>query len=154
MKVIYCHHAQRKKGNPPSQNDDITDFGVRDAKLNSELFYQIPKIKAIYTSHFYRCMKTAQLINEKIQVPIYEDERLNEYGSIKGESWIDLQKRVINCLNDLNNKYNEDDIIICVTSGVNLGAFICWSFDLKPSEKIPFIGVSSCSPLVFEKKKD
>ena len=33
MKVIYCHHAHRNKSNPPSQNDDITKIGEKDADI-------------------------------------------------------------------------------------------------------------------------
>ena len=37
MKIIYVHHAHRKMGNPPSQDDDITKLGKQDAKLVGEL---------------------------------------------------------------------------------------------------------------------
>lgn len=64
MKIIYVHHAHRKMGNPPSQDDDITELGKQDAKLVGELLVLAREkgtnIKAIYTSPFKRCIKTAK----------------------------------------------------------------------------------------------
>ena len=66
------------------------------------------------------------------------------------ETWVECQARIIHCLNDILEKYNDNDTIICVTSGVNLGAFIVKSFGLEPSENVPLLGVPSCSPIMFE----
>lgn len=153
MKIIFCHHAQRKKENPPTQEDGLTKLGIKDAKLTAKIFSNIPNVKAIYTSPFYRCKKTAELVNKHLNVPIILEERFNEFGSVKDENWTQLQNRVISAINDIYNKYEDNDAIICVTSGVNVGAFICWNFGIDPSEKTTFIGISSCSPLVFNKKK-
>ena len=27
MKIVYVHHGNRKKGNPSTQNDDLTEIG-------------------------------------------------------------------------------------------------------------------------------
>ena len=152
MKIIYVHHAQRDKSNGVNQDNDITDLGRRDAELQSELFASIgeDKIKAIYTSPFYRCKKTALILNEKLNLPIFEDERLNEFEkSFHKETWTDVQNRIIACLKDIVDKYEDDDAVICVTSGVNIAGFINVAYKLKPSENTPYIGVSSCSPLGF-----
>lgn len=156
MKIIYVHHGNRKIGNPPSQNDDLTELGYKDCQLVSQLFNNgsiKDSLKAIYTSSFFRCTKTAEIINQFHNVPIIEDERLNEFKSFENETWTDAQTRTINCINDILKKYNDNDTIICVTSGVNLGAFICKSFGIEPSEKTPFLGVASCSPIIFNFKK-
>ena len=76
MKIIYCHHAQRDV-NPKklrSQDDDLTENGIKDAELVGEILAN-QKIDAIYTSNFYRCKKTAQIINRTLNVPIIEEER-------------------------------------------------------------------------------
>ena len=52
MKIIYCHHAERDV-NPNTrrtQNDDITENGIKDAELVSELL-QKEKITAIYITN-------------------------------------------------------------------------------------------------------
>lgn len=150
MKIIYCHHAERAI-NPRkkrSQSDDITENGFKDAQLVSELLSN-QKITAIYTSNFYRCKKTAQIINSKLEAPIFEEERFNEVGSIEGEDWKSCLNRNISALDDIMHKYNDDATILCVTSGVNLSAFVCWNLGLKPSNDFPFMGATNCAPIVF-----
>jgi len=156
MKIIYVHHGNRLKGNPPTQNDDLTELGYKDCELVAELFNisdVTQHIKAIYTSSFFRCTKTDEIINKHLNTKIIKDDRLNEVGSFKDETWLSAQKRIIDCLDDITNSYNDDDVIICVTSGVNIGAFICKFFNIKPSENTPYLGVPSCSPIVFQYKK-
>ena len=115
-------------------------------------------IKAIYTSPFYRCKETARLINKHLNAPIIEDERLNECGSVyygkKKQSWKQCQKRIIEAIKDIVFKYDEKDTVICITSGVNLTAFICAAYKIKPSSKLPFPLVPSCSPIGFEINRD
>lgn len=150
MKIIYCHHAERAVDNRKarSQEDDITDNGFKDAQLVAEMLSN-QKITAIYTSNFYRCKKTAQIINTKIEAPIFEEERFNEVGSVEGEDWKDCLTRNIDALNEIMLKYNDDATILCVASGVNLSAFVCWNLGLKPTRDIPFMGATNCAPIVF-----
>lgn len=150
MKIIYCHHAERAVDSRKarSQEDDITDNGFKDAQLVAELLSK-EKITAIYTSNFYRCKKTAQIINSKVEAPIFEEERFNEVGSIEGEDWKDCLTRNINALNDIMMKYNDDATILCVTGGVNLSAFVCWNLKLKPTKDLPFMGATNCAPIMF-----
>ena len=150
MKIIYCHHAERAvdKRKARSQEDDITDNGFKDAQLVAEMLSN-QKITAIYTSNFYRCKKTAQIINTKIEAPIFEEERFNEVGSVEGEDWKDCLTRNIDALNEIMLKYNDDATILCVASGINLSAFVCWNLGLKPTRDIPFMGATNCAPIVF-----
>ena len=150
MKIIYCHHAERAvdKRKLRDQNDDITDNGFKDAELVAEMLSN-QKVTAIYTSNFYRCKKTAQIINSHIGAPIYEEERFNEVGSVEGEDWKDCLERNINALNDILDKYNDDATIVCVASGINLSAFVCWNLGLKPNRDFPFMGATNCAPVMF-----
>ena len=155
MKIIYCHHALRKRGETLTQEDGIEDLGVEDANIVAQLLEKANKngcIKAIYTSTYYRCTKTAEIINKIINVPVFEDARLNEFDS-KNESWVNLQTRIRQCIFDSMKKHAEEDTIVFVTSGVNVAPFISLAYGLDVSEKTPFIGVPSCSPLVFDIKK-
>ena len=152
MKIIYCHHAERaidKRKLLRSQEDDITENGIKDAELVSEHFANI-KITAIYTSNFYRCKKTAQIINRYSGAPIFEEERFNEIGSPEdGETWVQGLNRNIQALNDILSKYNDNDTIVCLTSGINLSAFVCWNLKKKPKKDFPFMGASSIAPIEF-----
>lgn len=152
MELVYVHHAMRKFSYPRSQEDDITTLGKKEAKIIAKLFSQDKKrkIRAIYTSPFKRCLKTANIINKKLNVPIIHESRLNEVGSVECESWLDAQNRIRVELKDIVNKFNDDDCVICVTSGVNIIAFIQLALKIKPSENAPFIKVPSCSPMMFD----
>lgn len=167
MKIFYVHHALRDTGNPPSQDDKLLPLGVKDAKVTANIFKKIAEknnIKAIYTSPYYRCAKTAEIINKHINVPVYEDARLNEFKKVfqvlsgekvenKTESWLECQNRIREAIKDIVFKYDEKDTVICVTSGVNITAFISLAYKIKPSEKLPFPWVPSCSPIAFEINK-
>lgn len=165
MKIFYVHHMLRATSKSPSQNDGVEKLGKKDAKLTAKLFLYAKNkgvnIKAIYTSTYFRCIETTKIINKYIKVPIIEDERLNEFVGTDGakkyglppdtaETWLNCQNRIIACLKDIVDKYNKDDVVICVTSGVNLTAFISLAYQVKPSEKLPFPLVPSCSPIAFE----
>ncbi len=168
MKIFYVHHAMRDKGNPPSQDDGLTTLGVKDATLMGELFLEGQNkglnIKAIYTSPFKRCLQTAELIAKHLNVPIISEPRFNEFGSVfyavknqvdpnQKETWLDCQNRIIKALEDIVSTHNNEDTILCVTSGVNLAAFIAFAFNISPSETLPFPQVPSCSPIGFDINK-
>ena len=164
MKIIYVHHALRKRENPPSQEDGIQEIGIKDAETTADLLLTMQgssTFKAIYTSPYYRCKKTAEIINKNICVPIYEEPRFNEFNKIfevlKGskliamtETWEECQIRIREAIKDIVFKYNDNDIVVCVTSGVNIAAFIGLAFKIKPSNDVPFPIVPSCSPIGFE----
>lgn len=160
MLIYYVHHAERcKRGHLP-EDDGITNLGKQDAIDVGKLFYKMSKnkksnykFKSIYTSSFYRCKKTAELLNRKLKLEIVEDERLNEFNS-KCESWIELQERVRKSLYNIVCKHEENNIVICVTSGVNLVAFTSLAYRLKPSSNAPFMIVPSSSVVGFNITKE
>ena len=153
MKVIYMHHAERdsKKeniGHPELRMmEDITAFGVKEANIIAEKLKNRKDIKAIYTSPYLRCRHTADIINTNLSIPIIEDERINEIK--KGEEWKDFLIRNIELLKELDNKYKKEDTIICVTSGVNLTAFICYFYGIKPTNELVGCQGFSMSPVNF-----
>ena len=157
MQIIYVHHGHRAKGFPRSQDEGLTEIGQKDTELVAELLKDLKgksNPKAIYTSQFFRCTKTAENINKHLSLPIIVDTRLDEFESIKGETWTDLLNRVIESLKDIIKKHDNNDTVIVVTSGVNLSAFICLNFGLTPSENIPMLAVPSCSPIGFNFDKE
>lgn len=170
MKIIYVHHALRNLGNPPSQEDGILPLGVKDTENTAELLKTMldnpkSKFKAIYTSPYYRCKKTVEIINKHMNLPIYEEPRFNEFNKVfqvlqneksitKTESRLECQIRIRNAIKDIVNKYDESDTVICVTSGVNITAFISLAFKIQPSDNLPFSWVPSCSPIGFDIDKN
>ena len=166
MRIIYVHHALRQKGDPPSQEDKIQPLGIKDAEITAELLKIMSKelnFKAIYTSPYYRCAKTSEFLNKHLNVPIYSEPRLNEFTGVfeavkNGESvastetWIDCQTRIREAIKDIVCKFDNDDkdAVVCVTSGVNITAFIGVAYKIPVSEELPFPWVPSCSPIAFK----
>jgi broad specificity phosphatase PhoE len=127
MIIIYCHHGHRKRqkeGN--SENDGLTSIGIKDSKLVAKLFCYLDKryrsgkkLKAIYSSQLFRCTETTRLINSKINIPVFYDERLNKFNR-KSEKWINFQNRIKESLFDIVCKHNDNDMAVCVTSGTSI----------------------------------
>ena len=166
MKIIYVHHALREKGNPPTQEDGIQPLGIKDAKTNTEILKGMSQrtkttYRAIYTSPYYRRAKTAEIINKYMNLPIYEEPRFNEFKNVfeviengknvtKTETWLQCQTRIREAIKDIVEKYDDNDTVICVTSGVNITAFIGLAYKIPANENMPFPWVPSCSPIGFE----
>lgn len=156
MRVIYIHHANRQKGNPPTQDDGISEVGVKDLEVTKELLNMANEkhqISTIYTSQFFRCTKTTEVINGDIKAKVVVDTRLDEMGSVENETWLDTQIRLHEFLDEIVEKHDKDDTVVCVTSGINIGAFFAKSINLKPTRNFPMYGVPSCSPIMFEFNK-
>lgn len=169
MKIIYCHHALRDIGNPPTQEDGLKELGIKDAELVAQILKQMKEnginIKAIYSSEYFRCMETARRINRYLNIPIIKEARFNEFcgvhSAVKGlqtdvnkESWLECQNRIILGIKDIVYSYEETDAVICVTSGVNISSFILLAYGIFPSDNTPFPMVPSCSPIAFDINKD
>lgn len=151
MKVIYMHHAERDIGNSHNdinlrQLEDITERGIKEAKILSEKL-KGQNITAIVTSPYLRCKHTAEIINEYHNVPIIEDERFNEMNF--DEEWKGLLVRNMNAIDDIVNSYEDEDTIICITSGVNFSAFVCYFYGIKPSNDVPWSQAVAMSPINF-----
>lgn len=153
MKLIYLHHANRDRKNPPTQDDGITEIGKKDASLTADLLESMKQkynISKIYTSTFFRCTETARIVNEKLGVPVVLEPRFNEYKSIGDETWTQCQTRITEAILDIINQNADDESIICITSGLNIAPFLSLIYGVKPNENVPFIGVPSCSPIILD----
>lgn len=72
----------------------------------------------------------------------------------KTETWTQCQNRIRDAIKDIVFKYDDNDIVICVTSGVNITAFIGLAYKIPPSETLPFPWVINCSPICFNIDKN
>lgn len=157
MKIIYLHHANRARGNPSTQADGITELGEKDAKLTAELLFSLKEkynIVAIYSSEFFRCTKTAEIINDKLCVKLKKEPRFNEYKSMGEENWTACQTRITDAILDIVSAHADNEAIICLTSGLNIAPFLSLVYGIESNENVPFIGVLSCSPIILDIDKD
>ena len=132
------------------QLEDITDIGIKEAELLAERFKN-KNITAIVTSPYIRCKHTAEIINKYHNAPIIDDDRFNEKDM--DEDWEHLLKRNMEAIDNIVNSYGDDDTIICVTSGVNFSAFVCYFYDIKPANDVPWSQAGDISPIIFTKGK-
>lgn len=148
MQIIYVHHADRDLSNKTidSQLQDITENGIIDANLLADKFKNI-NIKAIYTSPYLRCKHTADIINKYHNTCIINEPRFNEMHI--EESWREFSLRNMEAIDDIIKKYTDNDLIICVSSGVNLSAFIYYFNHINPTNNSPRIQAITTSPVLF-----
>lgn len=153
MKIIYMHHAERDKssnaewGTLERTFDDITEMGQKQAELLSQRLKN-EKISSIISSPYLRCMHTANIINKYHDLQIKEDSRFNEIQ--KNEEWSNFLKRNMEAIDDIVNTSCDDDVVLCVTSGVNISAFICYTYDIEPSNDLPWSQACDLSPVIFD----
>jgi len=125
MKIVYMHHAERDINDNSVDKDlqDITEDGIKEATL---LASKLPLINVtkIYSSIHKRCIHTANILNKDLGLEIKIDERFNE--KIKEESWEEFINRNKEAIKDIISNGNSDDVVLCITSGVNISAFIAY----------------------------
>ena len=154
MKIIYVHHAERNLSYSKDLNlrnkDDITLDGIKEAMLLAKKLKKI-NVTSIITSPYLRCRHTAEILNEGLNVNIIDDDRFNEFKM--GETVGEFLKRNMEAINDIVTNYNDSDTIICVTSGVNITAFICYFYGIDVNDSTKLSQAASISPIIFEYKK-
>ncbi|MDD4110302.1 MAG: histidine phosphatase family protein [Clostridia bacterium] len=157
MNFFYIHHAERDfQSNIEWNEHGLTNSGIKEAELlNEALIMEKEKIKivAIYTSPYKRCVETAKILNRNLSLPILEDIRFNEIARNKGEPWKDFLNRNICAIDTIYKKYKaKNENVIIVTSGVNISAFICYFYNIRPTKNTPCSQALRTSPILFQKK--
>lgn len=150
MKILYVHHANRDRFNKSvdRQLQDITENGIKEATLLAEKLKELNiNITAIYTSPYLRCKHTTDIINKYHNAKVYEEPRFNEMNN--GETWKEFSIRNMQGIDDIVKKHQEDDFIICVSSGVNLSAFIYYFNNIEPNNNSPKMQALTTSPVLF-----
>ena len=147
MQILYVHHADRDRNNKhiDRQQQDITENGIKDANLLAEKLKELNiNITAIYTSPYLRCK---QIINKYHQTKIIEEPKFNEMNN--SETWKEFSLRNMEGIDNIIKKHNENDFIICVSSGVNLSPFIYYFNNINPTNDSPKIQALTTSPVLF-----
>jgi broad specificity phosphatase PhoE len=94
-------------------------------------------------------MHTASIIKEYINVPIIEDARFNEAEGKEDMNSGALWQRTMDGIQDIVDKYDINDDILVVTSGVNLTGFICYFYNIDPKSNPIVSQGATCSPVNF-----
>lgn len=142
----------------------LNEKGVKQAELLARRLAR-KDIKAIYTSPLIRAKRTAEIISQILKLEVIEAPALQEadFGEWEGltleeirtgwkdalELWyegrlsapggeglLDMQKRVVECVEGIANKHKGQEILL-VAHGGPIRAFICHILGtLKPFRKI------------------
>ena len=149
MKIVYVHHAERNHGDKsvPRDEQDITEDGIKEAEL---LAKKVPLINVtkIYSSEHKRCIHTSNILNKNLNLDVKIDSRFNE--KTKEESWEEFINRNKEVIDDIISSSNSDDCILCITSGVNLSAFVAY---FTGNDKVRVQGLTM-SPVLFTPDDD
>ena len=150
MLIVYMHHADRDLSKGQNQDNPITEHEKREADAIGDIFgtRKFP-VTCIYTGDYVRYHQTNELINKHLQVPIYNDSRLNEIDCTGKE----YEKRIHNFIHDIIVKHNNDEIVICMTSGVALTCFMSY-FMKEPIKGFSYAQGTTVSPVNFCYDKD
>ena len=150
MQILYVHHADRDRSNKfiDRKLQDITENGIQDANLLAEKLKELNiNISAIYTAPYLRCIHTAKIINKYHQSEIIKEPKFNEMNN--SETWQEFSLRNMKGIDNIIKKHNENDFIICVSSGVNLSPFIYYFNNITPTNNSPRIQALTTSPVLF-----
>ena len=66
-----------------------------------------------------------------------------------GETWKEFSIRNMQAIDKIIKKHNDNDFIICVSSRVNLSAFVYYFGNIEPTNDSPRIQAVTTSPILF-----
>lgn len=115
----------------------LTEEGQSQAERAAKKIAQ-KKIDIIFTSPYRRAVETAEIVAKKVKAEVVKDDRLREinagelnwktieeyrdfFGSplerftkapVHGETWTEVKKRVFNFVRDINNCYQDKNILV------------------------------------------
>lgn len=147
MRIIYMHHAQRDNKGGVSQENPITELGKRESEIIAEMFKGV-SLKAIYSGEYLRYLQTVEIVKGNLDVPVKTDKRLNEWVS-KTEERKSFRNRTHSFLKEIVANHDNDDTIICMTSGVNLHEFVTFFNGNKPVEGFQIMQAVGLCPIIF-----
>lgn len=149
MKIIYIHHAERDHSNKDidPQEQDITMDGITEAEILAKKIHLLGVTK-IYSSEYIRCVHTAEILNKNLGLEIIIEKRFNEKE--KSETWEEFLNRNKSAIQDIIDSGEKSDVVLCVSSGVNLSAFVSYFYE---SDKA-FCQALAMSPVLFTTKDE
>ncbi len=149
MKIIYVHHAERdysnKNINP--QEQDITMDGITESEILAKKIHLLGVTK-IYSSEYKRCVHTANILNKNLGLEIILEKRFNEKE--KNETWEEFLNRNKSAIQNIIDNGEKSDVVLCVSSGVNLSAFVSYFYESDSA----FCQALAMSPVLFKTKDE
>ena len=178
MKIYYVRHGQtdwnlaRKMQGGESERD-LNETGIEQAKESKKLLENV-KYDLIIRSPMRRAEQTTNIISEGSNIPIIIDERIRErklgeieghtiteemeeqiwdynlnYNIPGGENLHEFEKRILNFLEEIKQKYSDKTLLIVAHGGV--GKIIkTYLYGMPESKKLSEIGMKNCEIIKAE----
>ena len=178
MKIYYIRHGQtdwniERKMQGGESEKDLNETGIEQAKQAREKIKEL-NYDMIIRSPMKRVEQTTNIINEKKDVPIIIEERIRErklgeleghvvtdelenniwdyelnYNINGGENIRDFEKRILEFIQEIKQKYKDKTILVVAHGGVAklLIANFC---GMPESKNLIEIDVKNCEILEFD----
>lgn len=150
MKVFVIRHGLTELNKKQVLNGQIDEPLSKEGMIQAEnAISTIPKsVKYIYTSPLLRARHTAEIINSKLNLPLYNHLKITEIhmGSVAGKSWSDfkngeemkqkhrsinfnykpaggesskeVKKRILEFIKEIKDKHSSEEVLIVAHGGI------------------------------------
>lgn len=170
MRIILFRHGER-------QGDHLTRIGKRNVKIMSRGLKEFD-IKAIFSSPTNRCIETAEILTQKLQLPQFEirdglDERWHleispttkeeqewwdnymnlDYRTTKFETCYHYVMRNAKVFEEIKENFNNNDDILIVAHTATAYALLAY-VTKKKTGILNWIKIGNCNYLTFELDKN
>ena len=178
MKVYYVRHGQtdwnlarRMQGGGPEK--DLNETGLKQAEETRKELENV-NYDIVIRSPMHRAEQTAEIINQGRNVPIIVDERMRErkLGELEGhpitdemesriwnyelnapinggESLHEFEKRILDFLEDIKQKYKDKTVLIVAHGGV-AKVIKAHLYGMPESKDLSEIGMKNCEIIEAE----
>lgn len=178
MKIYFVRHGQtdwnlERKMQGGESEKELNETGIEQAKQAREKIKEL-EYDMIIRSPMKRVEQTTSLINERKDVPIIIEERIRErklgeleghvvteeienniwdyelnYNIQGGENLHDFEKRILEFIQEIKQKYNDKTILVVAHGGV-AKLLIANFWGMPESRNLIEIDVKNCEILEFE----
>ena len=171
MEILMVRHGQTdwnvEKKVQGKADIELNENGIEQAKITSEKLKD-RKIDVIISSPLKRAKQTAEIINQKLNCPIYIEEGIAErdFGEFeseyknefdfegfwsyeknlkydKAENIRDFFERIYNALDNIIEKYNDKNVLIVSHGGVSR-VVNCYFNGIPNKDNIISLGLRNC----------
>lgn len=178
MKIYFIRHGQtdwnlERKMQGGESEKDLNETGIEQAKQAREKIKEL-HYDMIIRSPMKRVEQTTAIINEKKDVPIIVEERIRErklgeleghvvtdelenniwdyelnYNINSGENLHDFEKRILEFIKEIKQKYDDKTILVVAHGGV-AKLLIANFYGMPESKNLVEIDVKNCEILEFD----
>ena len=172
MKIYYVRHGETdfnlaRKMQGGGTEKPLNQKGERQAKETKNELKDV-KYDIVICSPMYRAKQTAEIINKAKNIPVIIDERLRErklgeyeghditeeieekiwdynlnYNIPKGENLHDFEKRILEFINEIKQKYKNKTLLIVAHGGV-AKIIKAYLYGMPESKNLSEIKMNNC----------